>query len=193
MNIVAKANIGKLREEINESPTCHLKQSFHQGRRWKPKIKFNYKSTTWSNSRNFTSLQTFHAHTHKHNHATTKTQPQKHNHTTTKTHNHTTTKTQPHHHKNAQAHTHTKTYTRTNAHTTHKDRKINMSQQFSNNGPPQSTPKCSLYHSFKPKVWPSPGCSASLKYPFYDSFERPTGTKWREGCTATFSFSPTLC
>ena len=111
MNIVAKANIGKLREEINESPTCHLKQSFHQGRRWKPKIKFNYISRQPDPTVEILRLFRRSTHTHTqtqprhHKNTTTKTQP--HHHKNTKTHNHTTTKAQPHHHKNAQAHTHT--------------------------------------------------------------------------------------
>ena len=65
-----------------------------------------------------------------------------------------------------QKHMQTHTQTHTDSHTKHN---INVSQQFSNNSPPQSTPKCSLHHSFKPLVHRNPGQSGQ-KRPFYHSF-----------------------
>ena len=145
MNIVAKANIGKLREEINESPTCHLKQSFHQGRvenRRSNSIISRQPDPTVEILRLF--RRSTHTHTHKHNHATTKTQPQKHKNTTTPPQKHATTQPQKHNHTTTKMHRHTHTQKLTHARTHTQHKKIEKStchnsfQTMAHPSPPQN-------------------------------------------------------
>ena len=144
----------------------------------------------------------------KHHHKNTKTPPQKHNHTTTKTprqkHKNTTTKTPPHHHKNTTTKTqkhhqkrtpqkrhHRNTTTKTQPHHHKNTTTKNTTTTPPPTPPPQKTP---------PPTPPPPPqkhhhthTTTTTKTPphhhessFYHSFERPTRTKWRKGCLATW-------